>query len=105
MTRFPSPFTQKYLAHESEERLKRVLDMKVEYRNCANGHPLPEPIVDRDPGDEHDDTRGHFVIDNGRCYFQMAPVKDTPEVRAALERLEKSREVGRWVLIDAEPNR
>ncbi len=53
MSRWPRGIDAAYLKHEGEERMKRVLAIRVAY-GCFADQILPESIVDRDPGDEDD---------------------------------------------------
>ena len=53
MSRWPSELEQRYRQHESDQRMARVERvMEQRRREWARTAPLPEPIVDRDPGDE-----------------------------------------------------
>lgn len=55
MSRWPTGITAAYLRHESDERLRRVLEMtKRRMAAYERERPLPAPIVDHDPGDEDD---------------------------------------------------
>lgn len=53
MSRWPSERTIAFLRHESEQRMKRILAIRVSYGDCKE-RALAEPIIDRDPGDESD---------------------------------------------------
>ena len=58
MSRWPSEMTLAYLRHEGEQRMARILALRVSY-GCAKERPLPAPIIDHDPGDEHDTKEHH----------------------------------------------
>lgn len=57
MSRWPRGIDAAYLEHESNERYRRVeAVMERRRREFMLSKPLPEPIVDRDPGDEDRST-------------------------------------------------
>lgn len=56
MSRWPRGIDAAYRKHEGEERMKRILSVRVAY-GCFAEQPMSAPIVDHDPGDEDDGDR------------------------------------------------
>lgn len=55
MSRWPRGIDLAYLQHESEQRIARIVEMtERRLRELRLRQPLPNPIIDRDPGDEDD---------------------------------------------------
>lgn len=54
MSRFGSvdPFYVAMARAMADDRMRRVLAVKVSYGNCGHDEPPPPVIVDHDPGDE-----------------------------------------------------
>ncbi len=60
MSRWPTGIDAAYRKHESEQRFARVEKvMEARRREYERNRPLPEPIVDHDPGDEDSAIRHH----------------------------------------------